>query len=70
MKPKPSRLQLSRDGYSDPPSPSPSGHAERKVNDGRAEWLVSGVLSDGTPTTGRNLALQRGPEWALLGSNQ
>jgi hypothetical protein len=26
-----------------------SGHAERQVNDGRAEWLVSGVLSDGTP---------------------
>lgn len=25
-----------------------SGHAEREVNDGRAEWLVSGVLSDGT----------------------
>lgn len=26
-----------------------SGHAGREVNDGRAEWLVSGVLSDGTP---------------------
>jgi hypothetical protein len=26
-----------------------SGHAGRKVNDGRAEWLVSGVLSNGTP---------------------
>ena len=26
-----------------------SGHAGRKVNDGRAEWLISGVLSDGTP---------------------
>jgi len=26
-----------------------SSHAEREVNDGRAEWLVSGVLSDGTP---------------------
>jgi len=26
-----------------------NGHAEREVNDGRAEWLVSGVLSDGTP---------------------
>lgn len=25
------------------------GHGEREVNDGRAEWLVSGVLSDGTP---------------------
>jgi hypothetical protein len=25
------------------------GHAQREVNDGRAEWLVSGVLSDGTP---------------------
>jgi hypothetical protein len=25
------------------------GHAEREVNDGRAEWLVSGVLPDGTP---------------------
>ena len=24
------------------------GHAQREVNDGRAEWLVSGVLSDGT----------------------
>jgi hypothetical protein len=26
-----------------------SGHAGREVNDGRAGWLVSGVLSDGTP---------------------
>jgi hypothetical protein len=25
------------------------GHAQREVNDGRAEWLVSGALSDGTP---------------------
>lgn len=25
------------------------GHAKREVNDGRAEWLVSGTLSDGTP---------------------
>lgn len=25
------------------------GHAQREVNDGRAQWLVSGVLSDGTP---------------------
>jgi hypothetical protein len=25
------------------------GHAEREVNDGRAEWLIAGVLSDGTP---------------------
>jgi len=25
------------------------GHEQREVNDGRAEWLVSGVLSDGTP---------------------
>lgn len=25
------------------------GHAEREVNDGRAEWLVSGTLADGTP---------------------
>lgn len=25
------------------------GHAEREVNDGRAEWLISGALSDGTP---------------------
>jgi hypothetical protein len=25
------------------------GHAQREVNGGRAEWLVSGVLSDGTP---------------------
>ncbi len=25
------------------------GHAEREVNDGRAEWLVSDVLHDGTP---------------------
>jgi uncharacterized DUF497 family protein len=25
------------------------GHAVREVNDGRAEWLVSGALSDGTP---------------------
>ena len=25
-----------------------NGHAEREVNDGRAEWLVSGVLPDGT----------------------
>jgi hypothetical protein len=25
------------------------GHAEREVNDGRAEWLVSGVLADGVP---------------------
>ncbi|MGE5335926.1 MAG: DUF4258 domain-containing protein [Nitrososphaerota archaeon] len=24
------------------------GHGEREVNDGRAEWLVSGVLADGT----------------------
>jgi hypothetical protein len=24
-------------------------HSDRKVNDGRAEWLVSGALSDGTP---------------------
>ena len=24
-------------------------HAEREVNDGRAAWLVSGLLSDGTP---------------------
>jgi hypothetical protein len=24
------------------------GHSEREVNDGRAEWLVSGALSDGT----------------------
>ncbi|HEX5989183.1 MAG TPA: DUF4258 domain-containing protein [Solirubrobacterales bacterium] len=24
------------------------GHAERNVNDGRAAWIVSGVLSDGT----------------------
>lgn len=24
------------------------GHAEREVNDGRAEWLVSGELPDGT----------------------
>lgn len=24
------------------------GHRERQVNDGRAEWLVSGVLADGT----------------------
>jgi hypothetical protein len=24
------------------------GHAEREVNDGRAGWLVSGVLPDGT----------------------
>jgi hypothetical protein len=24
-------------------------HAERKVNDGRAEWLVSGVTGDGAP---------------------
>jgi len=24
------------------------GHAEREVNDGRAEWLVAGVLADGT----------------------
>lgn len=24
------------------------GHTEREVNDGRAEWLVSGVLDDGT----------------------
>jgi predicted fused transcriptional regulator/phosphomethylpyrimidine kinase len=26
-----------------------SGHAERDVNDGRAEWVISGVLADGTP---------------------
>ena len=26
-----------------------TGHEKREVNDGRAEWLVSGVLSDGTP---------------------
>jgi predicted fused transcriptional regulator/phosphomethylpyrimidine kinase len=26
-----------------------SGHAGREVNDGRAEWLVSGVLPDGVP---------------------
>ena len=26
-----------------------SGHAVREVSDGRAEWLVSGVLSNGTP---------------------
>jgi hypothetical protein len=25
------------------------GHADRQVNDGRAEWLVSGVTADGTP---------------------
>lgn len=25
------------------------GHAQREVNDGRAEWLVSSALSDGTP---------------------
>lgn len=25
------------------------GHAEREVNDGRAQWLVSGELDDGTP---------------------
>jgi hypothetical protein len=25
------------------------GHAEREVNDGRAEWLIAGVLTDGTP---------------------
>jgi hypothetical protein len=24
------------------------GHAEREENDGRAQWLVSGVLADGT----------------------
>jgi hypothetical protein len=24
------------------------GHADRQVNDGRAEWLVSGVTADGT----------------------
>lgn len=24
------------------------GHSEREVNDGRAEWLVAGVLADGT----------------------
>ena len=24
-----------------------AGHAEREVNDGRAEWLVSGETSDG-----------------------
>jgi hypothetical protein len=24
------------------------GHPRREVNDGRAEWLVSGVLNDGT----------------------
>jgi hypothetical protein len=26
-----------------------NGHADRQVNDGRAEWLVSGVTTDGTP---------------------
>lgn len=26
-----------------------NGHATREVNDGRAEWLVSDVLPDGTP---------------------
>ena len=26
-----------------------SGHAGRETNDGRAEWLISGALSDGTP---------------------
>lgn len=25
------------------------GHADRQVNDGRAEWLVSGMTTDGTP---------------------
>lgn len=25
------------------------GHANRQVNDGRAEWLVSGATADGTP---------------------
>jgi hypothetical protein len=24
------------------------GHADREVNDGRAEWLLSGVLPDGS----------------------
>lgn len=24
-------------------------HADREVNDGRAEWLVGGVTADGTP---------------------
>ena len=24
-------------------------HADREVNDGRAEWLVTGVTGDGTP---------------------
>jgi hypothetical protein len=24
-------------------------HADREVNDGRAEWLVSGVTDEGTP---------------------
>jgi hypothetical protein len=24
------------------------GHEKREVNDGRAEWLASGVLADGT----------------------
>lgn len=24
------------------------GHAKREVNDGRAEWLISGALADGT----------------------
>jgi hypothetical protein len=24
------------------------GHSEREVNDGRAEWVVSGALTDGT----------------------
>lgn len=25
------------------------GHAGREANDGRAEWIISSVLSDGTP---------------------
>jgi len=25
------------------------GHADRQVNDGRAEWLVTGETADGTP---------------------
>ena len=26
-----------------------AGHADREVNEGRAEWLVSGETADGTP---------------------
>jgi hypothetical protein len=43
------RVAQRRLGAADVEQAIKDGHAQREVNDGRAEWLVSGVLSDGTP---------------------